>query len=118
MRILKIRKQILTVLAIVMVIAMSGSAQTDAAKTGAGKSDAANTDSGQSNAGTSDAGKTASPNADEILSFLNQTIVWSGQLATQQQLVNEPSDAVFLNDSRQVSSQIVGLAFDFARARA
>ena len=113
MQILQIRKQILAVLAVVIVIAMSGSAQTDAAKTGAGK-----TDSGQSSAGASDAGKTSSPNADEILSFLNQTIVWSGQLATQQQLVNEPSDAVFLNDSRQVSSQIVGLAFDFARARA
>ena len=128
MQILKIRKQVLTVLAVVIVFAMSGSAQTgaakagegtsDAAKTGAAKTDAAKSDTEQSNAGTSDAGKTASPNADEVLAFLNQTIVWSGQLATQQQLVNEPSDAVFLNDSRQVSSQIVGLAFDFARARA
>jgi small-conductance mechanosensitive channel len=65
-----------------------------------------------------DPGKPSSPNADEILSFLNQTIVWSGQLATQQQLVNEPSDAVFLNDNRQVADEIVRLAFDFARARA
>jgi small-conductance mechanosensitive channel len=90
---LKIRKPIVTALAVCLVIAMSGRAQTDA-------------------------GNTASPNADEVLSFLNQTIVWSGQLATQQQLVSEPSDAVFLNDSRQISNQAVGLAFDFARARA
>ncbi|HEY2389588.1 MAG TPA: mechanosensitive ion channel domain-containing protein [Candidatus Angelobacter sp.] len=65
-----------------------------------------------------DPDKPSSPNAEEILSFLNQTIVWSGQLATQRQLVNEPSDAVFLNDNRQVADEIVRLAFDFARARA
>jgi small-conductance mechanosensitive channel len=90
---LKMRNQVFTVLAVCLVVVVSGRAQTDAEKT-------------------------ASPNADEVLSFLNQTIVWSGQLATQQQLVSEPSDAVFLNDSRQVSNQAVGLAFDFARARA
>jgi small-conductance mechanosensitive channel len=96
MRIQKMRKQALAVLAalIVIAIAMSGIAQQ------------------------TDADKPSAPNADEILSFLNQTIVWSGQLATQQQLVNEPSDAVFLNDNRQVSDEIVRLAFDFARARA
>src|SRR6185437_14680625 len=32
--------------------------------------------------------------------------------------VSEPSDALFLNDSRQVADQVVKLAFDFARARA
>src|ERR1700759_5122608 len=94
MRIHKIRKQLLIVLAALTVAAMSGTAQQ------------------------TDAAKSPSPNADEILSFLNQTIVWSGQLATQQQLVSDPSDAVFLNDSRQISNQVVGLAFDFARARA
>src|SRR6185312_1883510 len=30
-----------------------------------------------------------------IIPFLNQTIVWSRQLSTQQQLVSEPSDALF-----------------------
>lgn len=56
--------------------------------------------------------------ADDIISFLNQTIVWSRQITAEQQLVNEPSDALFLNDSRQVADQVVKLAFDFARARA
>ena len=56
--------------------------------------------------------------AEDIVSFLNQTIVWSRQLTAEQQLVSEPSDALFLNDSRQVADQVVKLAFDFARARA
>src|SRR5256885_8411184 len=54
----------------------------------------------------------------DIISFLNQTIVWSRQLTAEQQLVNEPSDALFLNDSRQLANQVVKLAFDYARARA
>jgi small-conductance mechanosensitive channel len=134
----KARKHVLAVLAVVIVIAMSGGAQTDTGKTAAGtpgavkidtakpdsgransgKPDSGKTDSAKTDAGTNNSGKTDSPNADEVLSFLNQTIVWSSQLAAQQQLVSEPSDAVFLNDSRQVSNQIVALAFDFARARA
>jgi small-conductance mechanosensitive channel len=56
--------------------------------------------------------------ADDIISFLNQTIVWSRQITAEQQLVSEPSDALFLNDSRQAADQVVKLAFDFARARA
>jgi small-conductance mechanosensitive channel len=56
--------------------------------------------------------------AEDIISFLNQTIVWSRQLSAEQQLVSEPSDALFLNDSRQLADQVVRLGFDFARARA
>jgi small-conductance mechanosensitive channel len=62
------------------------------------------------------AGQTGS--AEDIIAFLNQTIVWSRQLSTEQQLVNEPSDALFLNDSRHMADQVVKLAFDYARARA
>lgn len=32
--------------------------------------------------------------------------------------MNDPSDALFLNDSRRIADQVVRLAFDFARARA
>ncbi|HEY2115897.1 MAG TPA: mechanosensitive ion channel family protein [Candidatus Angelobacter sp.] len=67
-------------------------------------------------------GQAAQPAATEspgdIISFLNQTIVWSRQLTAEQQLVNEPSDALFLNDSRQLANQVVRLAFDYARSRA
>jgi len=56
--------------------------------------------------------------AQGVLSFLNQTIVWYHQLTTLQQFATEPSDILFLNDSRQVATDIVQLSFDFARARA
>jgi small-conductance mechanosensitive channel len=39
-------------------------------------------------------------------------------LSAEQQLVSEPSDALFLNDSRQIADQVVRLGFEFARARA
>lgn len=55
---------------------------------------------------------------EDILKFLNQTIVWYRLLASQQQLVNEPSDAVFLSDNRQIADQVVRLAFEFAREEA
>src|SRR2546421_8832431 len=54
----------------------------------------------------------------DIISFLNQTIVWYQQLTEQQQLVKEPSDLLFLNDNRQIAGQVSRLSFDFARARA
>jgi small-conductance mechanosensitive channel len=56
--------------------------------------------------------------AEDIIPFLNQTIVWSRQVTAEQQLVTEPSDTLFLNDSRQAADQVVRLAFEFARARA
>ena len=55
---------------------------------------------------------------EQIIRFLNQTIVWYRQLTIQQQLATEPSDVLFFNDNRQVADQVVRLAFDFARARA
>lgn len=65
-----------------------------------------------------DANAVQPASAEDIVAFLNQTIVWSRQLTAEQQLVNEPSDALFLNDSRQVADHVVKLAFDYARARA
>ena len=65
-----------------------------------------------------DANTVQPASAEDIVAFLNQTIVWSRQLTAEQQLVNEPSDALFLNDSRQLADRIVKLAFDYARARA
>src|SRR5262245_32474161 len=60
----------------------------------------------------------ASSSGDEIISFLNQSVVWHRQLTTQQQLVSEPADVLFLRDNRQLADQIVRQSFDFARARA
>src|SRR5947207_6862618 len=55
---------------------------------------------------------------DDILAFLNQSIVWHRQLSAQEQLVREPSDAVFLNDNRQIADQVIRLSFEFARTEA
>src|SRR5690348_16506924 len=55
---------------------------------------------------------------EDVIAFVNQTIVWYRQLANQQQLVSQPSDAVFLNDNRQIAEQVVRLSFDFARTQA
>src|SRR5215469_6734927 len=57
----------------------------------------------------------ANDRPEDILSFLNQTIVWYRMLGSQQQLVTEPSDSVFLSDNRQIADQVVRLSFEFAR---
>ena len=59
-----------------------------------------------------------SSSGDEIIPFLNQCVVWHGELDAQQQLTSEPSDVLFLRDNRQLADQIVRLSFDFARAQA
>lgn len=98
--ILMIRRQSLLALAALILCAISGWAQVGA------------------NASAQTAQPVATESPGDIISFLNQTIVWSRQLTTEQQLVNEPSDALFLNDNRQLANQVVRLAFDYARARA
>jgi small-conductance mechanosensitive channel len=60
----------------------------------------------------------ATARPEDVIAFVNQTIVWYRQLANQQQLVSQPSDAVFLNDDRQIAEQVVRLSFDFARTQA
>lgn len=68
--------------------------------------------------GQSDSTPGSSPaNGEEIIPFLNQTIVWYRQITVQQQLATEPSDVLFLNDNRQIADQVVRLSFEFARAR-
>src|SRR5262249_28069690 len=49
---------------------------------------------------------------------LNQTINWQRHLAVEEGLATEPSDAVFVNENRQVAQQVLHLSFDFARAAA
>jgi small-conductance mechanosensitive channel len=98
--ILMIRRQSLIALAALVLCAISGRAQVGA----------------DASAQAAQSAATESPG--DIISFLNQTIVWSRQLTAEQKLVDEPSDALFLNDSRQLANHVVRLAFDYARARA
>jgi len=58
------------------------------------------------------------PDAQSVISYLNQTIMWYRQLTIQQEVASEPSDIVFLNQNRQLADQVVRISFDFARADA
>jgi small-conductance mechanosensitive channel len=56
--------------------------------------------------------------AAQLLQFLDQTIDWYRGLAVQQQIATTPTDLAILYDNRQVATQAVRLAFEFARAQA
>jgi small-conductance mechanosensitive channel len=56
--------------------------------------------------------------APQVLQFLDQTIDWYHGLSVQQQIATTPTDIAILYDNRQTATQVVQLAFDFARAEA
>jgi small-conductance mechanosensitive channel len=58
------------------------------------------------------------PDSQAIIQFLTQTINWYRQLTPESQIAKEPSDAIVVNDNRQIANQVVQLAFDFARTEA
>jgi small-conductance mechanosensitive channel len=58
------------------------------------------------------------PDAQQIIAYLNEALDWYHHVGQQQQIATEPSDVAFLSDDRQISKQILQLAFDFARAQA
>jgi len=54
----------------------------------------------------------------QILDYLNQTIDWYRDLAVEETGTTDPADLLFVNDDRQMASQIVRQSFDFARTAA
>jgi small-conductance mechanosensitive channel len=52
------------------------------------------------------------------IQMLDQTIDWYRTLGIQQQAANEPSDLLILYDNRQTANQVIGIAFDIAKADA
>jgi small-conductance mechanosensitive channel len=58
------------------------------------------------------------PSADQTVQYLKQAIDWHQQFREEEQLVGTSAEATFLNDERQVSREILQLAFDFAKAEA
>jgi small-conductance mechanosensitive channel len=58
----------------------------------------------------------ATSNAQSVLQFLDQTIVWYRHIAIEREAATTPSDVFFANDDAQIGDQIVSLSFDFARA--
>jgi small-conductance mechanosensitive channel len=56
--------------------------------------------------------------AQQVIQVLDQTIDWYRTLGIQQQAASEPSDQLILFDNRQTANQVIGLAFELARANA
>jgi len=54
----------------------------------------------------------------QVIQLLDQTIDWYRTLGIQQQAATEPSDWLILYDNRQTANQVIGLAFEIARANA
>jgi Mechanosensitive ion channel len=54
----------------------------------------------------------------EVIQILDDTVDWYRTLGTQQQNATQPSDLLILFANRQTADQVVGLAFDIARANA
>jgi small-conductance mechanosensitive channel len=58
------------------------------------------------------------PGAQDVISYLNQSIDWHHQLALEQQAATDANDLLFLEDDRQAATDVVRLSFEFARADA
>jgi small-conductance mechanosensitive channel len=54
--------------------------------------------------------------AEQVIQLLDQTGDWYRTLGIQQQAANEPSDLWILYENRETAVQVIGLAFDVARA--
>jgi small-conductance mechanosensitive channel len=54
----------------------------------------------------------------QVVQILDETVDWYRTLGTQQQTASQPSDLLILYANQQVANQVIGLAFDLARANA
>ncbi|HEX3577573.1 MAG TPA: hypothetical protein VHY33_03335, partial [Thermoanaerobaculia bacterium] len=64
------------------------------------------------------AGPQPLPNSAQLLGFLNQTVGWYGRLDAEGQLADQPTDVLYVNDDRQLATQVVARSFEFAKAYA
>lgn len=55
---------------------------------------------------------------DQVVQILDETVDWYRTLGTQQQNASQPSDLLILFANRQTADQVVGPAFEIARANA
>jgi small-conductance mechanosensitive channel len=55
---------------------------------------------------------------EQVMQFLDHTVNWYRTLGVQQQVANEASDMLILYENRQITTQVVSLAFEAARANA
>ncbi len=55
---------------------------------------------------------------DQVIQILDETVEWYRTLGTQQQTASQPSDLLILYANQQTANQVIGLAFEIARANA
>lgn len=60
----------------------------------------------------------ASLTAEQVVQILDETVNWYRTLGIQQQNATQPSDLLILFANRQTAGEVVGLAFEIARANA
>ncbi len=60
----------------------------------------------------------ALPDPQQVLGYLNQSIDWYRHLTVEEDNATDATDTLFVNDDRQMATQIVRLSFDFGRAAA
>jgi hypothetical protein len=60
----------------------------------------------------------ASLTAEQVIQILDETVNWYRTLGIQQQNATQPSDLLILFANRQTAGEVVGLAFEIARANA
>jgi Mechanosensitive ion channel len=56
--------------------------------------------------------------AEQVIQILDESVEWYRTLTAQQQVATQPSDLLIVFANRQTANQVVGLAFDIARANA
>lgn len=56
--------------------------------------------------------------AEQVIQILDESVDWYRTLTAQQQVATQPSDLLTVFANRQTANQVVGLAFDIARANA
>ena len=97
---------------------MASAASTTGATTGALASGSVAPTAPVTPAAVAPTGPVAPMTGPRIIEVLDQTIDWYRTLGVQQQAADEPRDLLILFDNRQTANQVIGLAFDIARADA
>ncbi|MGH8013153.1 MAG: mechanosensitive ion channel family protein [Candidatus Binataceae bacterium] len=57
-------------------------------------------------------------NGHAVLDYLGQVIQWYRRVETQGRLAQEPAETLYVADNRQIATNVIDLAFEYARAQA
>ena len=58
------------------------------------------------------------PDDSTVIAYLNQAIEWHRHRLAEEHLATDTADLLFLNNAKQMASQVLQLSFDFAKADA